>query len=118
MSAFLVSQKHICYIISCLEDLEYLDQDKTALAHCELLYKANFDGVNTMYGKDYVPEEFEYVRINNTDILQCIKLIHCLDYQSCDSHDWNNSWECKWLKRMEARLVRRLPNYDDLIWEL
>lgn len=48
--------------------------------------------------------------------VQLIKLIHCLDYQSCEHPGWNDSLAKRILDELEAILVYQIPGYEEAPW--
>ena len=48
--------------------------------------------------------------------VQLIKLIHCLDYQSCEHPGWKDSLAKRILDDLEAVLVHQIPGYEDAPW--
>ena len=48
--------------------------------------------------------------------IQLIKLIHCLDYQSCEHPGWKDSLAKRMLDHLEAGLVYQIPGYEDAPW--
>lgn len=55
---------------------------------------------------------------NSTDPMMVLKLISCLEYQSCETDDWRETPAYKILKGIENRLISALPGYDDAPWGL
>lgn len=45
-----------------------------------------------------------------------IKACHCVNYQSCETDDWEDTPACALLQNIEAAAVRQLPGYDDAPW--
>ena len=50
--------------------------------------------------------------------VEVLKLIHCLDYQSCEHPDWRESLAYRILRAFERSLLRRLPGYDAAPWSI
>ena len=50
--------------------------------------------------------------------VELLKLIHCLNYQSCGHSTWQESLAYCILKAFERSLLRRLPGYDEAPWGL
>ena len=49
--------------------------------------------------------------------VQLFKLIQCLDYQSCETDDWETTDARQQLTWIESELVRSLPGYESARWE-
>jgi hypothetical protein len=50
--------------------------------------------------------------------LQIIKACRCLEYQCSDWRGWQESRARQLLDAIESTAIRKLPGYDDLLWEL
>ena len=48
--------------------------------------------------------------------IQLIKLIHCLNYQSCDHDEWDATLARKILATLEDHLIRTMPGYEEAPW--
>lgn len=51
-------------------------------------------------------------------VIQIIKLINCLDYQSCEHPEWDSSESKSFLDGLKNALICDLPGYEDSKWEL
>lgn len=49
--------------------------------------------------------------------LQILRLIDCLDYQSCETDDWPQTLAYRQLDWLRSSAIRRLQGYDDAQWE-
>ena len=45
-----------------------------------------------------------------------IKQIHCYEYQSCETEDWEQTEAHALCRALEGKLIRQLPGYDDAPW--
>ena len=50
--------------------------------------------------------------------VEMLKLIHCLNYQSCEHPHWRQSLGYRILKALERSLLRDLPGYDEAPWRI
>jgi hypothetical protein len=50
--------------------------------------------------------------------VEVIKACHCLDYQSCETEDWETSLACEILSRIIKHATHDIPGYDDAPWEI
>ena len=48
--------------------------------------------------------------------IQLLKLIHCLDYQSCEHAEWEQSLAKTILMDLEGHIIPALPGYDEAPW--
>ncbi len=44
------------------------------------------------------------------------KQIHCYEYQSCETDDWEQTEAHAFCRDLEDHLIRRLPGYEDAPW--
>lgn len=80
----------------------------------EMLLAANYTSVNYRYKENELPREIVY-RIDAPMLtaMQAIKLAQCLEYQSCEFPEWEDSAACALLEAIVSYAVRRLPGYDE-----
>lgn len=50
--------------------------------------------------------------------LDIIKLCDCLEYQSCETDDWESTWTYAFLNSVRHRAITKLPGYDNAPWGL
>lgn len=48
--------------------------------------------------------------------VQILKLVNCLDYQSCETEDWRQTSACKQLEWITTYAIHRLPGYEEAMW--
>lgn len=48
--------------------------------------------------------------------VQILKLVNCLDYQSCETEDWKQTVAFKQLEWITHDAIRNLPGYEDAMW--
>jgi hypothetical protein len=48
--------------------------------------------------------------------VQIIKAVHCLDYQSCETDDWETTLAYKICQAILSAACRNLPGYDQAQW--
>lgn len=106
MSAFVCTDKHIATLVIGINLLRYrpLPQE-TLQEHANLLKRENIRSVNYHYNErtKFAPVKFEVdpavVAAMHTaaDLNQ---LARCLDYQSCERPEWENSKACALLNEM------------------
>lgn len=93
----------------------------TADAVGHMLLAENFNSVNHRYAEEGEPETFfEYIEPRVTADgfapAQVLKAIHCLEYQSCEHPEWEQSEAHAFLKALEARIIRTIPGYEAAAW--
>ena len=119
MSAWIVSRNHITSIVLMaikLKTIEEKDAEKTG----QMLWEENYRSVNHRYAEDKVCPKFEMTPMKEPSIGLAVKAIGCLDYQSCERNDWDDSEAKKLLDKMYAALdgdkMRDTKDYQDAPW--
>jgi hypothetical protein len=137
MSAFMCSDAHISAILSAwkfadVHDYDKLDDEK--LRTCgQLLAAANGESVMHRYhdilgeNRDAVPPaailapQFKLSRKimrSPPTPIAALKLIHSLDYQSCEPDNWEASEARKLLYHIERAIIHAMPGYDEAAWSI
>lgn len=49
--------------------------------------------------------------------MECLKLISCYEYQSCEHPDWKESEAYAFCQALRHRAIDSLPGYDEAPWE-
>jgi len=134
MSAFIVSHKHIDALVSAMLDarMSYWDGHNRVYvtrANAEetgrILLSENVRSVLYRYGGRIGDDErqaatsyrFAYA-VRPRSPVQVIKAVHCLDYQSCETEDWENSIAWRICQAIMANVTSRLPGYEAAAWEI
>lgn len=139
MSAFLVSKKHIDFLVSAAylwgrtNLSRYLPcgaefKDVTCDDVGRLLWRENVRSVAHRYG----PGQFDLVpgasdRAIDTyrhafdlqaphQAVKVIKAIQCLEYQSCEHDGWEQSAAHVFCRNLLSEAIRNLPGYDAAPW--
>tara|TARA_R110000868_G_scaffold147436_1_gene368946 strand:- start:365 stop:748 length:384 start_codon:yes stop_codon:yes gene_type:complete len=126
MSAFIVSQNHINYLVQAARHISrdmsrrYPNGSDVAL----MLETENWKSVTCRYGheKDFgetptlrnVPFQPK-VRLTPVQVL---KAIACYEYQSCEHLGWETSTARQFCERLRAAMIRDLPGYEEATWEI
>lgn len=133
MSAFICTPKHINTIVSYAAHKQvalYLtnesgqryrvraERDPELIAEC--LTKANYDSVNFRYSENTEIPQGEYFPVATAFIspVAIIKLIDCLDYQSCEVSNWEDTDAAKILRTIKGTAIDNLPGYSDAAWSI
>lgn len=84
----------------------------------QILLSENVRSVNYRYNEETVEELYTYQRPRTTTWgpVEVIKAIHCLNYQSCETDDWEQSEAFTFLEALTSNLLHRLPGYDGAPW--
>lgn len=136
MSAFQVSQKHISAIVQGVHGTNFSGQniwqdqkDPTSyffklglLEQCQteanVLMAENIRSVNHRYNEKDNTESKVKLDLNAKPLsaLAVLKLIDCLEYQSCECDDYHNTEAYKLLSVYRSRMACKLPGYDAEEW--
>jgi hypothetical protein len=117
MSAFLVSQEHVNTIVNwaCKNDLgcSWTGQ---------VLWSENWRSVNHRYptSKQELPPiyNFKRVDVSGVSVIQFLKLLDCLEYQSCEHDGWAQSEARQIVDQFRAQAVTKLPGYEEAEWSI
>jgi hypothetical protein len=129
VSAFLVSDAHISFIVdfanSALPKYNRLPggaalSDPQGVG--EILHKANVDSVNYRYPQDtceppvwqWKPSGPHAATLEN--LVKFLKALDCLEYQSCERNDWEESQAFKIIRTLRGMAINSLPGYDSAPW--
>ena len=133
MSAFLCDPRHIGDLASWYAHVISTDVSPIATA----LAQANLDSVEARYpdtrdegaakGFNVAEDNLAYLALcqkaahnsaaHHIPLVEIIKAVHCLNYQSCEVDGWDSHSAKYLLDRIEAHAVRKLPGYDEAPWE-
>lgn len=91
------------------------NEDATA----QLLLDENVRSVNFRYGETTEAERIVY-QIDAPDLtpVQVIKAAQCLEYQSCETSDWEQTMAKKLLTTIIDWAVTKLPGYEAAPWSI
>lgn len=127
MSAFVVPLTHINAIVQFASNhrvslYRAAGQSTTVVtgheqATAELLLQENVRSVNCRYASDDPAPIIRYDgRAPTLSPLAVLKACNCLDYQSCETTDWDMTDACQLLDAIRREAVRCLPGYDAAEW--
>lgn len=130
MSAFIVSQDHIRYLITAAYDytrggyisfhhqgerLEYTEPNELG----RMLWDENAASVNYRYDETYAPDGYLHRRspVPITSV-QVLKAIACYRYQSCEHDAWDTSAAKSFTTWLTHEAHQHMPGYDEAAWEI
>lgn len=88
-------------------------------AACQLLLDENVRSVNYRYGETTEADRIVYeIDAPCLTPVQIIKAAQCLDYQSCETDDWEDTMAKKFLDAIIQQAIVKLPGYDDAPWTI
>jgi hypothetical protein len=83
----------------------------------QILWDENARSVNYRYKENDPAPRYSFTfRLSFTPPVQIIKAAHCLDYQSCETDDWETTLAYKILQTIISAACHNLPGYDDAYW--
>ena len=120
MSAFMVSDKHINTLVSCLRKWESLSR-KEAQEYAEVLKKANIRSLDARYGKQLIDPKIEYrdipeVMSETLPLVNILVACRCFEYQSCESNTWDDSYAKRIIDNIVNLTIENLPGFHDAPW--
>jgi hypothetical protein len=86
----------------------------------QILRDENVRSVNYRYSKQDQAARFSYVYdpVKIVVPVQALKALNCLDYQSCETPDWEASLAWRIVQEISGYAVRKLPGYDAAQWDI
>lgn len=115
-----------------LEKISEYRGEKLASAYADILYAENVRSVLHRYPNDTLDsapgpmEKPEHIRVSMRDMvspayrlrpLAILKMCDCLDYQSCETDDWEDTPAYRLLNSIRRAAIRELPGYDGAPWD-
>jgi hypothetical protein len=92
---------------------------ETADKFGQMLWDENARSVSYLHGGDVEEvEAYTFKRVDTTSIVQVLKAIDCLEYQSCEHDGWNDSEAQQFCHALRRRMIRALPGYDSAKWAI
>jgi len=90
----------------------------------ELLFKANVRSVNYRYAHHEPQPEEGFVwkpaggqmPATLENLVKFLKALDCLEYQSCERNDWEESEAFKIIRELRGMAINSLPGYDSAPW--
>jgi hypothetical protein len=140
MSAFVVDREHIEYLIEAglyfgfreRGPLTWLGPGKgsyesrrrelnseTASQVGQVIWAENHRSVSYRYEEAQACPEYRHVSRAlpmRLDPVQVLKSIACLDYQSCECPDWEETEAYAFLERLRDAAIHALPGYEAATW--
>lgn len=128
MSAWVVSRKHIDYLVSAAKQYDphhYMRYGETRMAELtttELgrdLWRENMASVAYRYEDARIEDEmladYRFCRVA-IDPVVALKAIDCYEYQSCEHPEWRASKARKFCDDLRGVCICALPGYDQAPW--
>lgn len=127
MSAFLVSDYHISYLVEAGvrfkvwvnfgSGYDYLTSEKAQHIY-EVLKRENIRSINHRYKTNGTKIRGLRKYVTNIDPILVLKAISCYEYQSCEHQEWETSLAFSICRAIEKAAIRELPGYENAPWGL
>ena len=144
MSAYIVERVHIDYLVCAAlymrtgiqglkmcwqrngQRIELTEDNATEIG--QMLWDENFKSVRHRYEDIPLDDLGGYMGeskykfgcdrgvFEEYDPVQVIKACHCLDYQSCEHPEWDESEAHVFIGSLESRAIREIPGYEEAEW--
>lgn len=112
--------------------LDNLYDDELASLYADVLFRENIRSVKARYPDDKLtdlPGPIDlpaHITVTGRDRcnpklqlppVSVLKMCDCLEYQSCESDDWEKTVAYRLLNAIRRAAIRSLPKYDDAPWD-
>jgi hypothetical protein len=129
MSAFIVSDKHINSLLNFAyahmdginlpdgQDLSFKsvqDLDKIG----QILLDENYRSVNYRYREQEISHQIKFFVQPLLTPVQIIKACQCLDYQCCETEDWEETSAYRIINWIQTEAIRNLAGYEQAQWSI
>lgn len=122
MSAFVVTTAHIdALVYASIHFDRYHGRDRFEKADeiGAMLLKENYRSVNYRYNEEDAPQRYTYKQPRKVPtLIEALKAIDCLEYQSCEHPEWETCEAKKFLDSLRKTLISTLPGYNDAPWAI
>ncbi len=126
MSAFILSNRHISYLVSYASqnDIRFLDGDRWDTVRMNedkvfsMMLKANVESVNARYNETTEPVGAYRMFWGKHEAIQVLKAAICFNYQSCEKDDYKGSVVERLINTIKATAISQLPGYDEAMWDI
>lgn len=126
MSAYVVDDKHIDAIVNfaiCSKASFYFHPARIDITRSnaqeigQILIDENYRSVNYRYRETDEPHSYQFTLARSPLApVAVLKAINCLDYQCCETDDWQQSRAWAILDGIRNAAIRALPGYDTASW--
>ena len=126
MSAFIVCKEHIDALVTYMldermsywtgSDRVYVTRNNASETG-QILWDENQRSVNYRYNEQDEPEAYQFAHFaRSLKPVEIIKAVHCLDYQSCETDDWESTMSWRICQTIISHACHRLPGYEQAEW--
>ena len=126
MSAYLVSDEHLNYLVSFASDQRVTWWDgKTRpgiygqeQSVFNKLFRANVESVNARYKENTPPMPSRFRYRSDATPIQVLKACSCFDYQACEVDDYDQTEAATIVDAIRRAAIRSLQGYEEAAWEI
>jgi hypothetical protein len=133
MPAFMCSDLHIRAVVigayRCKAERCNFSLDLDVLSReANTLKAANVKSVSARYGdrtkmmgingEPIEVNALAYSKASQRSPIELLKLVDCLEYQSCEFEGWKKSKASKLLDEYRAYITRSIPGYEKAAWDI
>jgi hypothetical protein len=129
MSAFVVSDRHISYLVNAA--IQYNRRGRALVTWGEervetglrqevgqALLDENTKSVNHRYNETGDATTYQHTNTSNIDALHVLSLINGYRYQACEHPRWAGSPAWCFCNQLERAAIRALPGYEEAPWSI
>lgn len=126
MSAFIVNKEHIDALVNYMvrHRVSYWNgTDRVGVTRSnaqevgQILLDENVRSVNYRYSEEATEPPYRFTpSTRDVSAVQIIKAVHCLDYQSCETDNWETTLAFKICQTILSAACRNLPGYEQAQW--
>jgi hypothetical protein len=126
MSAYIVSDEHLSYLISYASNQRVGWWDGTAWRQVfgneqevfNKLFRANMESVNKRYCENTPPMPSKFAWRGDTTVIQVLKACACFDYQACEVKEYERTEAARIVNEIRSSAIRSLTGYAEAEWEI
>ena len=128
MSAYVVSDHHLNYLVSFASDKRVTWYDKKSGTRPDVygneqeifskLHRANVESVNARYKEHDTSEPVPFEYRGDTEPIQILKACACFDYQACEVEDYDQTEAARVVDAIRDAAIRALYGYENAQWEI
>lgn len=108
MSAYVVNDNTINAILGFADEYDMKAMDVANRGELgQILLAENYRSVNHRYSEELEAETYTYSRYT-VKTFEALQYLSCLEYQSCETPDWERTQAFRLCARLRANMVRRL----------
>jgi len=119
MSAWVVSKNHINQIMAFAKNTNFAfhHNNQTPTEIGQILWDENLRSVNHRYPThQQKAQKFTFRSAASVSVVQFLKHLDCLQYQSCETDNYHERPAYTLLERLRKHGISKIVGYDDAEW--